>query len=587
MSPLIRRIFSSGLVLRPASAALACVLVFSLSPVSAQPDIQLEQGFELVIDQSGDGEIRRGDTVEFDLTVTNQGSGNALAVEIGNALHEHLDLDAASIEISPMAVDDEYPNVPGNTTFSVAAVDGLLANDRALYPEGGTPPGLEVDVADSDSNSAEGGSVALNTDGSFEYTPPADYEGPDSFNYTLVNDHSLTDTATVHLEVTEPVLYVSNSSSTGIAACDNAQYADIQSAIDAFDDEDEIRVCAGNGAYEQDETLLVSEGVVLLGEPAWRGAGSRPTIRAGGGHDGDSPLIELFDNTHFENFELDVIADQTINMTQSEDVLIRGNRFFSSDSSLDEVENLIRLGHVFLEVDVREGWLAILDNEFELDDLSVDRGLNLEARESTHEILIADNIFSGGHVDELVYVRTAPEGDGPARIILEVSGNDFEVGLDLHADNDYATVAYFMGQDETDIHFKNNKVRVLGGIDPSYLADAVSFFANFQAENCIVLEDNDVLLESAHDDAFEYFFSRDDSESDPSQSAVFYLVGLEDDTHAKLEEFIQAQDVNGTDIGVITELISLDDGSYEYDVDGAVDPGPPACSDFDRMPVFD
>ncbi len=102
-----------GPVLR--SFLFACLLI---PPVlSAQPDIQMDEDFQLVIDQAGDGEIRRGDTVEFDLTVTNQGSGNAVAVEIDNALHEHLDLDTASIEISPMAVDDEYPNVPGNNTF--------------------------------------------------------------------------------------------------------------------------------------------------------------------------------------------------------------------------------------------------------------------------------------------------------------------------------------------------------------------------------------------------------------------------------------------------------------------------------------
>ena len=52
------------------------------------------------------------------------------------------------------------------------------------------------------SGPAHAAAFTLNPDGSFSYTPTADYNGPDSFTYKL-NDGSLdSNTATVSLTVT-------------------------------------------------------------------------------------------------------------------------------------------------------------------------------------------------------------------------------------------------------------------------------------------------------------------------------------------------------------------------------------------------
>nr|WP_301288482.1 Ig-like domain-containing protein [Natronospira proteinivora] len=551
-------------------AALACLL---LSPLAvAQPDLQINDDFDLVIDQDGDGEVRRGDTLEFELTVTNQGDGNALAVEIDNELHEHLDLDVDSIQISPIAVDDDYPEVPGNSTFPVSAGDGLLANDRALYPEGGSPPGLEVDVADSDNNSAEGGSVSINADGSFEYTPPNDYQGSDSFSYTLVNDHGLSDIATVHLEVTDPVLYVSNSSSTGISACDNTPYSDIQSAIDAFDDEDEIRVCAGSGTYELDQTLLVSDGIVLLGEPTWRGTGSRPTIQAGGGHDGDSPLVELFDDIHVEGFEFDMIAGRTIDMDQSEDVLIRNNRFFTSDTNLEKVEHIIRMGPEG-DHESREGWLAIVGNEFELADLKVERGVYAHSIGSAHEVLVEDNEFTGGKYDRLVRLRS--NTNNPGDLVAEIRGNTANVAPDLELAG--SSVIDVLGRGGIDVHIEDNFIRILGDLTAGDVVDGIAFESGLETEYCIVLDGNDVLFDSKEGDEAEYFFLR--AELNPSEP--FYLVGLEESTFEKLEEFVRDQDANGSDVTVIAAR------GQDFDADDVVAPAPGGCRTIENVPAFD
>jgi uncharacterized delta-60 repeat protein len=91
----------------------------------------------------------------------------------------------------PVAGDDTY-SVAEDTTLTVEA-PGLLANDSdtesgALTIATATPPAH--------------GALTLRTDGSFDYTPAANYHGGDSFAYTVSDSGGLTATATVNLTVT-------------------------------------------------------------------------------------------------------------------------------------------------------------------------------------------------------------------------------------------------------------------------------------------------------------------------------------------------------------------------------------------------
>ncbi len=45
------------------------------------------------------------------------------------------------------------------------------------------------------------GNVVINADGTVSYTPEKDYNGQDSFTYTIVDEHGKTDTATVNLTI--------------------------------------------------------------------------------------------------------------------------------------------------------------------------------------------------------------------------------------------------------------------------------------------------------------------------------------------------------------------------------------------------
>ncbi len=97
-------------------------------------------------------------------------------------------------EEAPDVVDDEYSVVFG-TTLAVSAADGVLANDSDVD---GTP--LTAQIVISPTN----GTLDLDLDGSFEYTPNDGFEGTDTFIY-VVGNGSVSQVGLVTLNVQEEV----------------------------------------------------------------------------------------------------------------------------------------------------------------------------------------------------------------------------------------------------------------------------------------------------------------------------------------------------------------------------------------------
>ncbi|MBL0407195.1 polysaccharide lyase family 7 protein, partial [Microvirga aerilata] len=92
------------------------------------------------------------------------------------------------------AVDDTYATTNG-AVLTINASQGVLANDTAA--DGG-----KVATAGTFST-AQGGSVKLNSDGSFVYTPKANYSGSDSFSYTAKDADGDSDAGTVTVKVAD------------------------------------------------------------------------------------------------------------------------------------------------------------------------------------------------------------------------------------------------------------------------------------------------------------------------------------------------------------------------------------------------
>jgi extracellular elastinolytic metalloproteinase len=137
-------------------------------------------------------------TDSFDLSVAGNGDrGDNVSVEVtpdDGVLTGTTVTASATVADTPLTVVDDTGSTPHDTALSVPA-PGVLGNDSA---------------ADSDPMSASlltapgHGTVTLNANGSYRYTPTAGYSGNDSFTYTA-SDGTLSSTATVHLTVSANV----------------------------------------------------------------------------------------------------------------------------------------------------------------------------------------------------------------------------------------------------------------------------------------------------------------------------------------------------------------------------------------------
>ena len=92
---------------------------------------------------------------------------------------------------APVATDDAY-SVARNSTLIVGAAQGVLANDSD--PDGDTITAQLVD-------DVAHGTLVLNADGSFTYTPVTDYQGLDTFTYRASDGQAVSNVATVTITV--------------------------------------------------------------------------------------------------------------------------------------------------------------------------------------------------------------------------------------------------------------------------------------------------------------------------------------------------------------------------------------------------
>ncbi len=168
--------------------------------------------------------------------------------------------------VAPDAIDDTYaPQIIGNVGISTTNSTNfsLLTNDQG--------PGLTITAFGA--TSAQGGTVGVITStGTFSYTPPAGFEGSDSFTYTIGNAAG-SDTATVNLTVAGMIWFVNNNAGGGGDGRLNTPYntlADFQADNDGAGNNpaanDHIFLHESATAYTGGVTLL--NGQRLIGQDA-------------------------------------------------------------------------------------------------------------------------------------------------------------------------------------------------------------------------------------------------------------------------------------------------------------------------------
>jgi VCBS repeat-containing protein len=174
----------------------------------------------LVTDQSGNPVS--GVTVEFEVTVGNgdvdpatvvtnsegiaaltswtlgpAAGANAVVASIPSAPAvgtETFNANGTVANSPPTAANDNNPTytVDEDGVLNISEADGVLVND--------TDPNAD-DLTAVNASDPAGGTVVLNADGSFTYTPDADFSGTDSFTYQANDGQASSNTATVTITV--------------------------------------------------------------------------------------------------------------------------------------------------------------------------------------------------------------------------------------------------------------------------------------------------------------------------------------------------------------------------------------------------
>lgn len=107
------------------------------------------------------------------------------------------DTDEIALNLAPVAADDTYSTAP-DTALTVPA-PGVLGNDTD-----GDNDGLTAVLVNNPGN----GTLNLNADGSFTYTPNAGFTGSDSFTYQANDGKEDSNVATVTMTVREFTVYL-------------------------------------------------------------------------------------------------------------------------------------------------------------------------------------------------------------------------------------------------------------------------------------------------------------------------------------------------------------------------------------------
>ncbi|HYJ84727.1 MAG TPA: Ig-like domain-containing protein, partial [Pyrinomonadaceae bacterium] len=113
-----------------------------------------------------------------------------------------------SFSVPPLAVNDAYaPSILGNVGVNTdnSTEFSVLANDT---------PTSGVTINQS-GTSTQGGAVVVAADGKFSYIPPAGYEGPDSFTYTISNASGTSNSATVSFTVAGMIWFINAAAGPG------------------------------------------------------------------------------------------------------------------------------------------------------------------------------------------------------------------------------------------------------------------------------------------------------------------------------------------------------------------------------------
>jgi hypothetical protein len=267
----------------------------------------------------------------------------------------------------PVASNDAF-NALGNATINRAA-PGVLANDTT---NGGT-------ISAFDATGSQGGTIALNADGSFNYTPVFGFVGAETFTYTLSNADG-DSTATVTMTSTGFGRFVDNTAAPGGNGSQAAPFDTLAAAIAAALNGDTIFVARGDGTNTGlAGAVALPAGVDLIGEGTGLilpqtivPAGQDPLLRG--------PITCGGDNT-ISGFTIDTNNNIGVVINGVAGVIVTDNIFSTSTSMLE-----------YIDIDDVTGTMTIDNNTFE--PMGGDEYIDIDQADTNLNVTITNNQFN-------------------------------------------------------------------------------------------------------------------------------------------------------------------------------------------------
>ncbi|MRX27176.1 cadherin-like domain-containing protein, partial [Kangiella sp. HZ709] len=179
----------SGIVVAPTPNASTTCGSATLTAAAGAGSITLASGATIPSGSPGSCTITVDVTSSTGGTFTNQFAAGALDTGLGASTASSANL---TVNDTPTATDDS------NTVAEDGSITGAsVAGNDTLGGDGGdlaTAFSLDTDVSN--------GTLTFNADGSYDYSPDANFNGTDSFTYIITDADGDTDIATVTITVT-------------------------------------------------------------------------------------------------------------------------------------------------------------------------------------------------------------------------------------------------------------------------------------------------------------------------------------------------------------------------------------------------
>lgn len=171
-------------------------------------------------------------------------------------------------DIPPVAGAVAFSGAVGNTVFGVGTSPATPSSTAAgnVLSASSDQDGDAIHAVAGTLTTTGGGSVAMNADGTFTYTPAAGFVGDDTFTFT-VSDGALTSDGTATIHVVNRVWYVKNNDTGANDGRSNSPFHTLAQAQTASSSGDTIYVFQGDGTGTgQNAGIALQSGQSLIGQ---------------------------------------------------------------------------------------------------------------------------------------------------------------------------------------------------------------------------------------------------------------------------------------------------------------------------------